>query len=105
MLDLDSLAEKRAKILNQQQESWRKAIWSGTFQKLTQNMSDGEVESLISFCPSVAHLEYIVGFLDSRVQASGQAPYTILTQEAGKAGISPEEWVRRAMAGVGTSSQ
>jgi len=46
MLDLDSLAEKHAKSLNEQEDKWREALWGAEFQALAQNMSDGEVEIL-----------------------------------------------------------
>ncbi len=94
MLDLDSLAEKRARVLNQQEDSWRTAIWSAAFQKISQNMTDGEVESLVSLCTCVTHFDSVVRYLFERTQASGVAPFTVLQQEARSAGQSPEEWIK-----------
>lgn len=96
MLDLDALADNRAKSLNQKSESWRKAIWSPPFQKLTQSMTDGEVESLIAACPSVGHLEWVVSYLDS--QAGSEPPFSVVQGAAKKAGLTPEEWIRKCFA-------
>ena len=93
MLDLDNLAQKRAEFLQQKEDAWRAAIWSPEFQKLSTNMSDGEVESLVSLCPSVDHLKKVVKFLDERSSANGVAPYSVLTEEAAKAGVGPGDWV------------
>lgn len=103
MLDMDSLAEKRAQSLNQPAESWRSAIWDDRFQKLTQNMSDGEVEALVSYCPSVQHFEAVVRFLEARCEQNKSAPFLVLSDEARAAGLSAEEWVKRFRAGTGRS--
>jgi hypothetical protein len=92
MLDFDSLAEKQAQTLNQRHESWRAALWSEPFQKLTQSMSDGEVESLVRMCPTVDHLDGVVRYLTGR--RPDVAPFTLLKEESGKAGKTLEEWVR-----------
>ncbi|MBX3021602.1 MAG: hypothetical protein KF799_07990 [Bdellovibrionales bacterium] len=98
MLDFDHLADQRAKTLQQEPEGWRKAVWNSTFQKLTQSMSDGEVEVLISHCPSVGHLEWVAAFLEKNVRESGPAPFSVLTAEAAKSGVSLEEWIRTCFA-------
>ena len=95
MLDLDSLAEKRARSLNQTEDQWRKVIWSPSFQKISAHMSDGEVEALIDLCPSVAHFQNVVGFLEESSSRTGVPPYTVLTDEAQKAGVSPQDWIAR----------
>lgn len=95
MLDLDLLAERRAKSLNQHEDMWRQAVWSPDFQKLTQNMSDGEVEALVALCPSVRHLQTVARYLDQRSREAGVPPFTLLTQEAEKLGLKPGEWIER----------
>lgn len=92
MLDLDHLAEKRARELNQVLEPWRKIIWGADFQTLSQSMSDGEVESLVCFCSSQAELEWTVTFLLQNV--SGGSPFSFLLLECEKAGLPPEKWIR-----------
>jgi hypothetical protein len=95
MLDLDSLAERRARDLNQIEDQWRTIIWGSSFQKISAQMSDGEVEALIGLCSSVTHLQNVVKFLEESSTRSGVAPFTVLTGEAKKAGVSPEDWVAR----------
>jgi hypothetical protein len=95
MLDLDFLAERRARNLNQTEDQWRKVIWSSSFQKISARMSDGEVEALIDLCPSVAHLQSVVEFVEESSLQSGAAPFAVLTAEAEKAGISLADWVAR----------
>lgn len=94
MLDLDSLAERQAKILNQKEEPWREVIWSPEFQKISASMSDGEVEILVSLCPTVAHLRAVIDYLVQHAQSQKQSPFNILTDEAAKAGVRPGDWVR-----------
>jgi len=95
MLDLDQLADNRAKTLNQQPEGWRKAIWSSGFQKLSTNMTDGEVEGLIALCPTVGHLEWVIGYLQSQALMAGTSPFTVLNAEAAKASLPLEQWIAK----------
>ncbi len=95
MLDLDSLAERRAKALNQKEDTWREAVWSPDFQTVSQSMTDGEVEAMISLCSTVELLRALVLYLNSHSAASGMAPYTVLTSEAARAGLNPGEWIQR----------
>jgi hypothetical protein len=92
MLDLDHLAEERARALNQNLEQWRQVIWGADFQKIAQSMSDGEVETLVSFCASQADLEHAAKFI---LQNSGNgSPFTFFIEECERAGLKPEEWIR-----------
>lgn len=93
MLDFDSLAERRAKSLNQEEKSWREVIWSPGFQKISTNMSDGEVEELISLCPSPHHFSVTVEFLEEHAKNSERPPFSVLTDEAAKAGLPLGDWV------------
>jgi len=93
MLDLDSLAERRAKSLNQKEDLWREAIWSTDFQEISASMSDGEVETLVSLCPSVKHLQEVVKYLQEQSKSQGLSPFTVLTQEADRAGVQPGQWI------------
>jgi hypothetical protein len=94
MLDLDSLAARRAQSLNEKEDNWKKAVWSQDFQKISANMSDGEVESLVELCSSVADFERVVKFLKERSERIGISPYSVLEQEAATAGISVDAWIK-----------
>jgi hypothetical protein len=97
MLDLDTLASLKAKSLNQKEDVWKKAVWSSDFQRISQGMSDGEVESFLSICPSVAHLETAVKRLDKLCSEKKEPPFTVLMSESEKAGVSPEQWIRSSL--------
>ena len=103
MLDLDSLAATRAKSLSQGEDSWREAVWSEDFQKLSSFMSDGEVESLIAICPSVNHFRLAVAYLNAQAAASGMSPFQVLTMDSEKDGLKPSDWILRKF-GDGASS-
>ncbi len=94
MLDLDFLASERARQLNQAQDQWTKAIWSAGFQKFSASMSDGEVEQLISWCPSVQHLEAVTNYLLGLSRSEGLTPFPLLLDVAKQAQVSPEEWIK-----------
>lgn len=93
MLDLDSLAESRARALNQGHDVWRAAVWSPAFQELSQTMSDGEVEAFIKFCPSVTHFEAAVRFLKDKAASTDKSPFKILVCEAESVGLKPDQWI------------
>ncbi len=93
MLDLDGLALRRALTVNEKEADWKKAIWSQDFQRISVNMSDGEVEALVELCPTFKHFECVVKKLEETSKAAGNSPYSALTDEAAKAGVSPAEWV------------
>lgn len=94
MLDLDSLADNRAKSLNQGGADWRAVVWSAEFQKISASMSDGDVENIIAWCPSPQHLKTLVKHLDSKCATSGLAPIAVISAEAERAGVSPSEWIQ-----------
>jgi hypothetical protein len=93
MLDLDSLAERRAKTLNEKQEPWLKAVWSPDFQKISSNMSDGEVEILLSHCKSHVHLEALIGFLTGHKRVRELSPYGLVIEEAKASGLALSDWI------------
>lgn len=97
MLDLDSLAEQKARRLNQLEDAWRKAMWSAEFQRFSANMTDGEVEQLVSWCPSVEHLNSLVGFLENKAQQLGLTPFSCLLDVARLAQLSPEDWIKSCL--------
>ncbi len=94
MLDLDSLAEQKAQRLNQAGEQWRQAVWSVDFQRFSSNMSDGEVEQLVSWCPSVSHLHSLVAYLEGIAKEKGLTPFPCLVDVAKQAKLSPEDWIK-----------
>lgn len=77
MLDLDSLAEERARSLNQQEKIWKEAVWSSGFQSLSQRMSDGEVEMFLSLFLTVQGFERAVKEIEQK-------------------GLDPGDWIRSA---------
>ena len=97
MIDLDSLAEKQAKSLNEIESGWREAVWSSEFQKISESMSDGEVESLISVCPSLRHFDAVIKFLYSQESAKGSSPYLVLLESARDAGLDLATWIARLL--------
>ena len=97
MLDLNSLALRRAQSVNEKEDDWKKAIWSQDFQRISVNMSDGEVESLVDMCPSFKHFECVVKMLEERSKTAGVSPFSALTQEAQKAGVTPAAWVKSCL--------
>src|SRR4051812_38533863 len=101
MLDLDSLAHKCAQALNEREDLWREAVWSAAFQKLTQSMSDGEVEIFLTSCTSVSQLETVVRFLDEHPKRVNTSPYSILIQEAQDAGLGLADWIQSLSGNLG----
>lgn len=95
MLDLDSLAAKRARVLADGEDAWKRAVWSPEFQRISQNMSDGEVEELVSICTSGADLVSLSGYLEASSKKTGASPYTVLLAEAAKAGLSAADWAKK----------
>ena len=94
MLDLDHLAEEKARRSNQAKESWSQAVWSADFQKVSTNMTDGEVEQMITWSPSVRHLTALVRYLTRACEGNQQTPFAALIETAKRAQVSPEEWIR-----------
>lgn len=94
MLDLDALAKQRAEALQQREENWKKAIWCAEFQKISANMSDGEVISLLELCGSPKDFEVISKYLKERSEEIGLTPFSVLEQEAENEGISLEAWIK-----------
>lgn len=94
MLDLDSLATQTARRLNQTPELWLNAVWNPAFQRFSANMSDGEVVQLVSWCPTVGHLQSLVGYLEGKAKEKGLTPFPCLVDEAKQAQLSPEEWIK-----------
>ena len=82
MLDLDTLAEKRAKSLNQSESVWRTTLWSPAFQKMSASMTDGEIEGFLVSCPSVVHVELVLRYINDHPDREVTSPYALLTREA-----------------------
>lgn len=100
MLDLDSLAEKCARGLNESQDGWLSVVWSAEFQRLAKDMSDGEVEALLRACRSLAALQSVLGFLRTRVgtgsgsgAAASGSPFALVEAEARAAGLGLSDWI------------
>jgi hypothetical protein len=95
MLDLDELAERRAEALCQSGQQWKEMLWSRSFQKLSANMSDGEVENLLICCASTKQLETVMTFLAEHPQMSLCSPFEILVKEAQKSKLGMSDWIRK----------
>ena len=93
MLDLDSLAEKRAREANEKQESWLNVVWGADFQSLAKNMTDGEVETLLKACRSLAQLQDVMEFLMVDASFGKGSPFAVLMNEAKAAGQSLGDWI------------
>jgi hypothetical protein len=93
MLDLDSLAEKRAQTVNEQKDHWHKSVWSAGFQKISASMSDGEVEALLTSCKSFMQLDAVVAYVSVHTSLGRSTPFSILAQESKAAGLELDEWI------------
>ena len=102
MLDLDTLAEKCAKSLNQSEAVWRSTLWGPAFQKMSASMTDGEIEGFLSSCPSVTHVDLVVRFLSEHPDREKSSPYALITREAQNAGVGMAEWIQGLASGAST---
>ncbi|MGE4132539.1 MAG: hypothetical protein AB7F86_12925 [Bdellovibrionales bacterium] len=94
MLNLDAIAEKKATQLNQEKELWRQAVWSAEFQKFSADLTDGEVESIVGWCPTARHLRALVSFLEEKVKETGVGPYKNLIKLAEDEKVRPDQWIQ-----------
>lgn len=93
MLDLDHIAGEKARSLKQKEDLWRKVVWSPEFQKFTTSLSDGEIENIVAWCPSVDHLKSLIHFLSSKSEENSETPFSVLLEVAKKTKMSPEKWI------------
>ena len=89
---MDALATRRAKHVGQDDQAWRQAIWGETFQKLTQSMTDGEVETFVGYCMSAKHLEAIARHIVQLCEHNQVPPFAVIQQTAEKQGLSALLW-------------
>lgn len=92
MLDLDSLAESRAKALSQPEAAWRETLWNPIFQRISQNMSDGDIEELLHSCASVNQLRSVIVFIEQFPDRA--APFSLIQQEAKRQGLELRDWIQ-----------
>ena len=92
MIDLDILAESRANQLGQDHEAWRKAVWTTAFHKLSQTLTDGEIESFFESCRTVNHFETMTKYLTSDVPENG-ITFSQVMDKVARSGYQMEEWV------------
>lgn len=92
MIDLDILAETRAKALNQNQEQWRKIVWTPEFQALSQALSDGEIEMFFDSCRSTLHFEIMTKYLFESL-SSGGITFTEMMEKVARSGYQFVDWV------------
>ena len=93
MLDLNQLADGRARAVKEDVDLWRKAVWSPEFQKISQSMSDGEVEEIMHFCASAYQFQALARYLHERSECEGVSPFSLIVTESKKAGMQPADWV------------
>ncbi len=96
MIDLDVLAETRAKKLSQDQTAWRRAVWTPEFQKLSQNLSDGEIELFFDSCRTVLHFEIMTKNMMETTQASGIS-FGEMLEKVARSGYEFIDWVDAAV--------
>ncbi len=94
MLDLDHLAKLRAEKVSESVEAWKKVVWSSEFQKISANMSDGEVETLLNLCESASQFEKITKYLQRKSEEAQTSPYSLLEQEAAREGKDAAAWIK-----------
>ena len=94
MLDLDDIAERHARNLNQDAGEWRTALWNEPFQRLTQSMTDGEIREFISLCDSCSRLDRAVSVVVAAGDAAISSPLSYLREAAKSSGQDAVEFVR-----------
>lgn len=93
MIDLDSLAEKRAAQLQQDVAAWKSLLWSKDFQELSQSLSDGEIEKVLELCRSTGEVSGLLNFL--KTHKSDGAPFQPwLEEQAKNMGKDLHAWLR-----------
>lgn len=91
MIDLDQLAEIKAQKTGQNQQAWQAAVWNPEFQRLSQSISDGEIESIIDSSRTVRHFEIITKFLSDSVFSSG-ITFSELLDKVARSGYQLKDW-------------
>ena len=65
-------------------------------------MTDGEIEGLLLSGPSVAHVDWVLKFLENHSDKESTSPYILLVRAAQGLGIGMGEWILRMSAGAST---
>ena len=94
MLDLDAIADRRAKTLSQDAPPWRAAVWSAPFQDLSSRLTDGEVIDLLDLCANAGELDQMTRVLVERAVDADLTPLDWLKREAAAADLSPLAWIK-----------
>jgi hypothetical protein len=94
MLDLDQICERHAQGLGQTAQAWKTVVWSLDFQKISQGLSDGEVEALIQSSRSAEQLRLLGEFILTVMKGSGQSPQQVLQERSRAAGLSVKAWIQ-----------
>ncbi len=93
MVDLDSLAEKRATALKQEVQAWRDVLWGREFQALTHSMSDGEIENLLMLCLTVVELKAVIRYAHLKNAGATESVLDVLQRAAESAGLNMRAWI------------
>lgn len=92
MIDLDKLAENKAKKVGQDEAVWQKMVWTNEFQQLSQAISDGEIELFFESCRTVLHFEIMTKYLSESVFSSGIS-FSEMLDKVARSGYQLIDWV------------
>jgi hypothetical protein len=92
VIDLDNLAEAKAKRVGQDPQVWQAAVWTPAFQQLSQSISDGEIEAIIDSSQTVLHFEIITKFLSDSAFSSG-ITFGELLDKVARSGYELKDWI------------
>jgi hypothetical protein len=91
MIDLTQLAESRAHDLGQSEKPWIDSAWSADFQRLSQSLSDGEIEQFFQSCGSVEEFRVMTSLLIETIHSQGITFGDILSKVS-RTGFLLNEW-------------
>lgn len=75
MIDLETIAETRAKELDQNEKEWVEALRQPSFNDFSSYLSDGEIENFVLSFESPVALTVVSGEFLKGYKAGGESPY------------------------------
>lgn len=97
MIDLKQLAQTRAQSLSQDVDAWVNSAWSPDFQRLSQALSDGEVEMFFTACHSVEDFRMMTSLMIETTLSHGISFGEILNKVA-RTGFLLTDWFQAMIA-------
>jgi hypothetical protein len=83
MIDLETLAERRAKELEQVEAEWVEALRQPSFDEFSSYLSDGEIEEFVFSFRSTVPLTVVSGLFLKALREGVSAPYSDFTEMMG----------------------